>query len=261
MAMENVEYGAFRQVYNKLSTGIRAALPSLAEVAFARGLIHDNTHNEAININVGLEVRTPSFLNALRDRIRTDPSAFHSFMDILNDENSMEYLATIMKETLQRERKSKNLIRKQIVMDATHDESEAVVSTHVGETPLSIPRGHVTDITVYEWHTRTMPRASKPTNLPIHHASDSNNYYRPTLFNESGKYVCYPGPRSEPVVKHTVSPAMAFSGPRVAESDSTGEFNAPTRRAITPENSRKISVTGPMDGNTTKMFRRTYTYR
>ena len=255
MAGESVEYGAFRQLYNTLSTGIRAALPSLAEVAFSRGLIHDNTHNEAINVNVGLEVRTPSFLCALRDRIRTDPSAFHRFVDILNEEKSMEYLATIMKDTLQKERRSKDLIRKQI---ATHDESEA---TLVGEV---IPPGRDP---VYELHTRM---ATKPTKLPISHASNSNNYYRPTSFNEmhkSGKQVYptyFPGPRSEPFIKHTASPAMAFStisGPRVAESDSTGEFDAPTRRAITPDCSRKISVTGPLDGDTTKMFRRTYTYR
>lgn len=256
MAGENIESSAFRQVYNKLSTGIRAALPSLAEVAFAKELIHDNTHNEAINLNVAIEVRTSTFLNALRDRIRTDPSAFHRFVDILHEEHSMEYLAKIMTESETRAKIEKN---QRIARDG---ESGTIVSTLVGET---ITPGHGT---MHEWHARTVPHASKPTRLPIHLANDSN--YHPTSFNEmhgSGKYVYpvhYAGPRSEPAVKYAASPAMAFSshsGPRVAESNCTGEFNAPTRRAITPDYSQKILVTGPMGGDTTKMFRKTYTYR
>ena len=273
MAGENLESIAFREVYNKLSTGIRAALPTIAIVAFARQLIHDNTHSEAINLNVPIDVRTQNFLNALRDRIRADPSAFHTFADILKEENSMGYLATMLKGSLQQieERiRTEDPRMEQFVHKLTKGETEMPINTQqfvVGETPLrciydasqSVPKKYyhnqqVTGVTVH---------SSKPTKLYIRHTNDIGHLNKTP---DGGKDVQtrYPQPLSEPTVKHTASPMMAFrnrvSLPGTKVTDSTGEFNALTRRAITPDSSRKIvsTATGPASEQATRMFRKNY---
>ena len=268
MALENVESCAFRQVYNKLSTGIRAVLPRLTEVAFARRLIHDNTQSEVLNLSVALDVRTQSFLNALRDRIRADPSAFLMFVDILDEENSMEYLATILKKSFEEVEKralaEEELRKQQVAKNLSRRGAETL-----GENILSVPS--VCEATsgktwnCDEWHPRTAPRTSKPMQLPLRQA-DKNIYHQSIYYNKTpdNKYThskyCYPGPQSESATKHTASPVTVYSAhsdSRVANSAS--EFHGPVRRAITPDYSRMTPE--PTDRDSMKLFRNTYNHR
>lgn len=101
MARENVESAAFRQVYDKLCTGIRPALADLVNATFAKELIPDSTVSEATNLSMPVDAKTQTFLHAVLDRIRADPSAFHTFVGLLGDQYSMEYLATMLKKSLE----------------------------------------------------------------------------------------------------------------------------------------------------------------
>ena len=98
---DNVEYRAFTQVNDTLSRGLRAALPSVAEIAFSKGLIHEITYRDAISNRTPEAERTRNFLTAIRERLWYHPEAFRAFVEILDAENSTKVLAEKMEENLE----------------------------------------------------------------------------------------------------------------------------------------------------------------
>ena len=111
MDSENIEYGAYMRVYDKLSTGLRSVLPSIAEVALSNKLIHVSTLSEANHRHSTLEDRTQRFLMALGDRIRGDRSAFDLFVKLLDGEYGVDYLAKILRTSynIEKERYAEDL--------------------------------------------------------------------------------------------------------------------------------------------------------
>ena len=277
MAMDNIEFSTFIQMYDKLSTGIRAALHSLAEVAFARQLIHDNTLSEVINRNAPIEDRTMTFLNVVRDRIRNDPSAFHDFVKLLLEQNSMEYLGAKLKESLSK--LAQELRKKQQKQAAAekmrHQEDEMVISSPgavVKSRPLPAPEGYRIGGTY---------RAEKPTELPIYpsggnelersrgHYREHRHYQKSFKTPESDKlrnlYAGYHTEAlSEPAAlngRGAVSSEMAFRSLDIpvdiyTSGGKVNEFIATTRHAATPDCMHRISSSGLANVHPTKMFQK-----
>lgn len=289
MAEENVESNAFLQTNETLSTGIREALLNIADAALSRKIIHENTHSEVLNLRHPIEVRTLSFLRAIRDRIRIDPQAFHVFVSILERQHSMEYLGTKLKESL--ENQKEDLKRRQAVSAA---------STH---TNPSLTQG---EMTIIKGGQPVIRQAiARPTQLVAPAREQQHSYAgmqhaklpgKPVTFSNLNRYhspgapvhhrtslatVTHPAtttvtvgnhePLSEPVMKYhtTTSPGMMFRnntvfGASMQEDNvsSTSDVNAVTRRAITPgpeaSDSRTIFSSGLTGKNVPRIFRKNY---
>ena len=279
MAGENVESNAFLQMYDTLSRGIREALPSIAEVAFARKIIHEITYSEAINLSGGIpiEVRTQNFLKALRDRIQADPSAFHVFVSVLNNQYSMEYLGTKLKESLQeqkeglKKRRQAAAAEKQLLQaQPPPREAEMVFNRHqIAQTPVSTLVQRPTQLVAPGDQLHNYIGMRQATQLPATSPANSIDIlnYRHDIHRNSTttRAVDGHGPQSEPVVKYNTSPGMAFrknivlGASKENTSSMSNELTAVTRRAITPgDTSRRVSLNGLMDKHTPKMFGKNY---
>ena len=282
MAEENVEFGAFLQVNETLSTGIREALLSIAEAALSKKLIHENTHSEVLNVRHAIEVRAQNFLKAIRDRVRIDPQTFHIFVSILENQPSMEYLASKLKQSLHNQ--TEDLKRRQAAartvtqFDSSPRQME-IVSEVRGHGGQSITRPTQLVAPGELLHTSSFPSMqhvqvpAKATTFPNHSWIHSGvcrssliTHTATTDFNLGGHK-----PWSEPVMKYTsTSPGMVFRknlklGTFVEEHamSSTYDANAVTRHAITPgpeaiSNSRRISSSGLTGKNVPRTFGKNY---
>ena len=274
MAGENVECNAFLQMNETLSMGIREALLSIADAALSRKIIHENTHSEALNPGCSPGLKTQTFLKAIRDRIRIDPSAFHVFVSILESQHSMEYLATKLKESLHKE--TEDLKRRQAAsithINSSSKQVEMVPNDTGGRfvprpTQLVAP-GEQLHSYVGMQHVQLPSQPGRFANLslghshaPLHCSSLTTQPATTTMGDHK--------PRSEPVVKYDTSPGMIFrrnitlGGSKEGDTSSTSDFTAVTRRAITPGpsggcDSRRISSSGPTGKNIPVMFGKNY---
>ena len=286
MAEENVEYNAFLQLNETLSTGIREALLSIADAALSKKLIHENTHSEVLNIGHPIEIRTQNFLKAIRDRIRIDPPAFHVFVSVLENQHSMEFLGTKLMESFHNQ--IEDLRKRQAVALADARAHAANSSPNSRQVEMVVNKGG-------------QPVVTRPTQLvapgeKLHSYVGMQQYSvqlpaKSATFsgtslshNHSGVLHCsslvatHPTvtmganhePWSEPVMKYTTtSPGMLFrksimigTSKEDSMSSASDEVNAVTRRAITPgpeaSDSRRISSSGLTGKNTLRTFGKNY---
>ena len=240
MDSENIEYGAYMRVYDKLSTGLRSVLPSIAEVALSNKLIHVSTLSEANHRHSTLEDRTQRFLMALGDRIRGDRSAFDLFVKLLDGEYGVDYLAKILRTSynIEKERYAEDLKkRKEAEEHKSHLEGAGPGSYEV--TPV-LYRRSVEHTATSEGYYRPSSQAlhGKPAYLPLQPVINDLNGSR---YHCEGRHT---GPLSEPAKKLISSPGSLFLN-RNVHSISSGEENAaPTRWAITPSGLRGTATIG-----------------
>jgi hypothetical protein len=270
MAEENVEYNAFLQMNETLSTGIREALLSIADAALSKKIIHENTHSEVLNHGHPPELRTQNFLKAIRDRIRIDPPAFHVFVSVLGNQHSMEYLGTKLMESFHNQ--IEDLRKRQ-------DEALAAARAHAansspwgyGGQPVTRPTqlvapGDKLHSYVGMQRSEQLPACAKPATFSgnLSHNHSGVLHLSSLAATTMGDHE----PWSEPVMKYTTtSPAMSFRKSIVIGTNkddimsTTSEStvtDAVTRRAITPgpgpEASRRISSSGLTSKNIPRRF-------
>ena len=283
---ENVQYNAFLQMNETLSTGIREALLSIADVALSKKIIHENTHSEVLNIGHPIEIRTQNFLKAIRDRIRTNPPTFHVFVSILENQHSMEYLGTKLMESFHN--KIEDLRKRQAVALADARAHAAisspnsrlqVVNTGVHGSQSVVTRP--TQLVAPGEKLHSYVGMQQRSQLPVKSATfsgTSTSHNRSSILHHSSLVATHPTvtmgsdhkPWSEPVIKYaTTSPEMLFRKRIVMgtskEDDivsSTSDVNAVTRRALTPgpeaSNSLRISSSGLTGKSIPRTFGKNY---
>lgn len=280
---ENVQYNAFLQMNETLSTGIREALLSIADVALSKKIIHENTHSEVLNIGHPIEIRTQNFLKAIRDRIRTNPPTFHVFVSILENQHSMEYLGTKLMESFHN--KIEDLRKRQAVALADARAHAAISSpnsrlqvvntgVHGGQPVVTRP----TQLVAPGEKLHSYVRMQQRSQLPAKSATFSGSHNHSGILHHSSLVATHPTvimgadhePWSEPVIKYTTtSPEMLFRK-RIVKgtskedniTSSASEVNAVTRRAITPgpeaSNSLKMSSSGLTGKSMPRTFGKNY---
>ena len=116
-----VEYRTFRQMYSKLHTAVEAGLSDVINEVFSKGLITPHTKSVAENLSVGAPSRVSTVLNALLQRIRTNPETFDQFADILESIDCFIYLAKKMREQkvqeAEKERKRMEELQKEVSLE------------------------------------------------------------------------------------------------------------------------------------------------
>lgn len=278
MAGENVEFNAFLQMNETLSTGIREALLGIAEAALSRKLIHENTHSEVLlTLGYPIEVRSQNFLKAIRDRIRIDPQAFHVFVSILESQHSMEYLGIKLKESLDNQKE--DLKKRQALAAAhthTNSSSRQVEMVLSKGQPITVTRPTQLVAPGEQLHSYTRMQHVQLPAKPATFASLSHNHsgamHRSSLTTHpaNGTTMSDHEPWSEPVIKYTTSPGMVFRknivlGAASREDNnksSTSDAITVTRRAVTPgpeaSDSRRISSCGLTGKNIPRTFEKNY---
>ena len=265
---DNVEYRAFTQVNDTLSTGLRAALPSVAETAHSKGLIHENTLRDALNIYTSEAERTRKFLTVLRDRLTFDPHAFRAFVEILDGDISTKVLAEKMEESLKQVIKQRQLAatkkkpwqREEIVMTdppyAVQSRPAAVPRYPPDLDTMSTPHRPSRPDISSQHHSQYYP-ANKPVDLPLtqrpnnwsshgrysYGTTGSSYENRGNFFNTPGnekvRYIGAhaAGPQSEPALKHDSSGSMAFAFPAGHSANDADGIVSTTRSASSPAGS------------------------
>ena len=278
MAEENVQYNAFLQMNETLSTGIREALHSIADVALSKKIIHENTHSEVLNIGHPIEIRTQNFLKAIRDRIRIDPPAFHVFVSILENQHSMEFLGTKLMESFHNQiedlRKRQAVALADARALAANSSPNSARLVHGGQPVLTRP----TQLVAPGEKLHRYVGMQQHSQLPAKSATFSGSHNHSGILHHSSLVATHPTvtmgaghePWSEPVIKYTTtSPEMLFRKSIVMGTSkednimsSASEVNAVTRRAITPgpeaSNSLRISSSGLTDKSIPRTFGKNY---
>ena len=244
MAGNTAEYRAFTHIYDKLSIGIRTTLTSLAGVALAKELIHDSIHSTVTDSGLSEEIRTQKFMFALQDRVRTDPSAFHSFVELLKDEHGMNHLARIMTESLQTEVERRKRANTEPYMFHEDDITSATRRRPLSlYPPVDQPSNNRSELcnNPSTWHSASLPTmlpndmTTNASHLYILPLKQADNNARGKLSTTSrvhgspcksllGKHV---GPLSEPAVNYNSKSHV----PKMFHT-------AVTRKIITPVNVR-----------------------
>ena len=95
---ESVESQTIKQLYDKLSTGIKSGLSDVASVAFSKSLITPDVMSEVYEVTGhSQKEKTHRLLSAIHDKISNQPSAFEDFVKALESVTSLEYLAKEMR--------------------------------------------------------------------------------------------------------------------------------------------------------------------
>ena len=84
------EYQTFRRHYNELKTGLDPS--SVVDKAFARHLLSREERNAASYTHYTDDEKLEKFLGALDRRIAVDKGAFHTFMEVLEEEPAFQHL-------------------------------------------------------------------------------------------------------------------------------------------------------------------------
>ncbi len=79
--MDSPEYKAFQAMYATLRSGLDPS--TLAPMMFSCDLLTPNERDSAMNRMLIDGDRTEEILKAVERRIRADPQAFHSFVEVL----------------------------------------------------------------------------------------------------------------------------------------------------------------------------------
>lgn len=91
---DSPQLAAFNELYRTLHTGIRASVGTVANDAYARGLIDDAQLNSCTTFGLPQDMATNFFLQPIRDAIKAEPSKVEVFIQILNDDAARRHLAT-----------------------------------------------------------------------------------------------------------------------------------------------------------------------
>lgn len=81
----------FRDLYKALSQ--LETLQHVAVEAFSRGLATSGVLNKVMTGPDNPQTKSYAFLKAVQERVRADPQAFHTFLDVLRSEAALHYLA------------------------------------------------------------------------------------------------------------------------------------------------------------------------
>ena len=92
------EYRAFQYHYGDLKIGLDPA--SVAPYAFARGLLTREENNKATHIPYTSDEKMTVILTAVGGKILGDPTAFHTFVEILELELAFNTLVEKLKRML-----------------------------------------------------------------------------------------------------------------------------------------------------------------
>ena len=98
-----------------LTDVIQNDLAAVATKLYAKGLISQNTHENAMNQHQILRDRTVSLLSAVHDKIRAEPQVFTEFVKILESESTLKPVAKTLAENYQSDGKWES-----ICMDISH---------------------------------------------------------------------------------------------------------------------------------------------
>ncbi len=79
--MDSPEYKAFQDMYATLGSGLDPS--TVAPMMFSRKLLTPNERDSAMNRMLIDGERTEEILKAAERRIRVDPQAFHTFVEVL----------------------------------------------------------------------------------------------------------------------------------------------------------------------------------
>lgn len=101
----NFEYQALIQENVAFTGGFRSGIRTLCAGFFAKELLVSEIHLLSTNETVNEDILVNRVLGALRVRVKLDPSALGSILDVLNTTTGMTYLATRLQERLEALRK------------------------------------------------------------------------------------------------------------------------------------------------------------
>ena len=90
---ETPEYRTFREHYDRLVTAILDPL-LLATRLFARNIVDSTVKEEMSVLGLSRVYRNNALLSAVEMQIRTDPRTFSEFLSALNEDPSMQSLAS-----------------------------------------------------------------------------------------------------------------------------------------------------------------------
>ena len=89
------EYQTFKHHYDELKTGLDPS--SVVDKAFARDLLSREERNAASHTHYTDDEKLDKFLGALDRRIAVDKAAFHTFMEVLDEEPAFQHLVDKLK--------------------------------------------------------------------------------------------------------------------------------------------------------------------
>ena len=89
------EYQTFRQHYDELKTGLDPS--SVVGTAFARDLLSREERNAASHTQYTDDEKLDKLLGAVERRIAVDKRAFHTFMEVLEEEPAFQHLVEKLK--------------------------------------------------------------------------------------------------------------------------------------------------------------------
>ena len=109
---ENVEYQAFKQLYDRLLTDVKSGLYDVTSGAFSRSLIPKEIKSEVYEVTGhSQKYKTQRLLSAIHNKIRNRPSDFEEFANVLESVISLEYLAKEMRNKKKDLRLTKDLFK------------------------------------------------------------------------------------------------------------------------------------------------------
>ena len=101
----NIEYQVLKWGTDKLCTGFRSAHKSLCRVFFSKDLIPMQVEHMCNDNTVDRDTFVQTMVTTLQDRVRNDPNAYYTIIDILKAEIGISYLGDILEDKMIAERK------------------------------------------------------------------------------------------------------------------------------------------------------------
>ena len=219
--MESPEFKTFLILYDTLKTGIRAGLESLATAALSAGLICENVHSYANSQTLDRDARTTRFLDAVKDRIKTQSEAFGMFVDILKKEEAHEYLA---EKLLKRRTTTAASARDQEI--ALHRGARSTGVIHEHERPTTHPgplhfNSHSRPFDSIDSPPRKSPQGSRKRSA--HELLSPPRLPAPVKLPSPPPNTCSQESGGRPIQVRTIAPTPTAIPKEVYEHDSTTE--------------------------------------
>ncbi len=164
-SMTECQLSAIRQLESDLIDVLQHEIDEVLTTAWSVDIIGKQVRSLAAQSSLSCRVKAENFVAVIRDRLKTDPQTFDTFLKILKSTPSLKYLAEALDKKL-------------------CDQHRALTTDHLGGVPSmsSTPKSSTNSQRRYgtpaasnnsgsEYHTRTPPRGQKKRR---HSSSDTN---------------------------------------------------------------------------------------
>ena len=171
------QLSAIKQLESDLINVIKHEIDEVLVQAWSVDIIGEQVRSLAQSSHTG-RVKAEKFIAVIRDRLKTDPGTFDTFLQILKSTPSLKYLAEALEKKLCNQHRTKD--------DLGGVPSHPSMSSTPKSSANSQPRGRYGVSSASkansseEYHTRTPPRGRKKrrnssSDSPVHHGSLSSD--------------------------------------------------------------------------------------